>query len=412
MPQNNSMQKHNPSRIVRDDESLILTVTRQGDARVPSRLDPGLVQSLLAEQTSRRWKLLNYHLLREALVSEERPAGAIVTFLPSDPEAEEVQAIGCPIVRVGRLPHPGDAAMPCVIPDFSAAATMAVKYLAGRGFRDLAMIGHRSSDITSIVETGLREVSEEAGCRFHPHHFANFPTHIAGTDRFAQRSAKLMAYLAELPKPVALLAFTSSIASMVSVMCRQAGLGVPEDVAILALDDSAENCQMGPVALSAVDLNAFDLGTAAADVLGRMIAGKPVPEVTRVPPRGIITRRSTDILAVNDPIVARAVRFIWDQLANDLSVDQVADAVETPRYKLERLFRQYLDRGVYEEVRRARLERFCDLLKNTDETIGNLAPLVGYRSVNRLHHAFQKEFNTTPRHYRLDARGETDNGDE
>jgi len=102
--------------------------------------------------------------------------------------------------------------------------------------------------------------------------------------------------------------------------------------------------------------------------------------------------------------VARAIRFIWDRLDQEVSVDDVAEAMRLPRYKLERLFREHYDRGVHAELRRVRLERFAELLRTTDLPVRELAPRVGFKSPKFLHDSFCKQYGTTPRRYRLKAR--------
>lgn len=95
------------------------------------------------------------------------------------------------------------------------------------------------------------------------------------------------------------------------------------------------------------------------------------------------------------------MRFIWDHIDLDLSVDDVALEVDVPRYKLERSFRKHLNRGVKEELQRIRMERLCELLRSTTLPMADLAPKVGFRSVEYLHNAFRKTYGTTPRAYRL-----------
>ena len=125
-----------------------------------------------------------------------------------------------------------------------------------------------------------------------------------------------------------------------------------------------------------------------------------------MPPREVTVRASTDVLATLEPVVARAVRFIWEHLAENLSVDDVADAVSVNRRALERLFRQELDCGVNAELRRRRLEVCCALLRTTDLSVSDLAPKIGFRSKHHLHTSFRAAFGCTPLQFRQRA-GET-----
>jgi len=388
----------------RHSDRIVMVATRTPELHRRESFSDAVVSLLLDEAANRGWRLIDLALSTGVLANDQLPIGAIVSLLPDDAETAQLRAMGCPMVRIGRLEHPGDDSLPCVIPDYTAAGQRAVDYFVQRGFKDIALVSHAESLITPLLETSVAGRAAELDCRYHVHHFTNTPTPDSATARYEQRANALLAFLSKLPRPVALFCANSSIAGMINLMCQSAGMAVPEDVAILSLGDSPTHCQMGPVPLSAIVNDEIDRAHAAIRLLDKQIRGEEVPTRTYIPPRGITTRRSTDILAVDNPTVARTIRYIWDHLDEELCVDGIAKAIDIPRYRLERLFRQHLDRGVFEEVRRARLERFCHLLRTTDDTIGNLSPQVGYKSVKRLHLAFKEIYNQTPRHYRLAAR--------
>jgi len=363
---------------------------------------------VLAEQARLRgWRLLDIGLTGESLAGEPTPAGALVTRLPSDPLVARLRAQGCPVVRVGRLEHPDDASVPAVLPDLTQAGRMAAEHFAERGFRNLALFGHSAMEIVPQIEAGLRERAEALGCTLQRYMLSN-PQGTAtsgkrGDSRQEQRNAAVTAWLNAMPRPLGLLACSDYYAGMINVICQQAGMPVPEDVAVLSLGNHRRICELASVPLSAVDIDSSHTMGVAMEVLGRMMAGEPVDARTFVPPARVVTRRSTDILAVDHPLVARAIRLIWDNLDQDLSVDDVAAGVRTPRYKLERLFRKHFARGIHAELRRVRLERFAELLRTTDQPVRELAPLVGFNSPKFLHDSFCKEYGTTPRQYRLRA---------
>lgn len=106
-------------------------------------------------------------------------------------------------------------------------------------------------------------------------------------------------------------------------------------------------------------------------------------------------------MAVDNPVVSKAMRFMWDHLDQNLSVDDIASAVDIPRRSLERAFHDCLHRGINEELRRKRLERCCELLRDTDIAIVDIAPLVGFASPEYLHLTFKRFIGMTPRAYRL-----------
>ena len=154
--------------------------------------------------------------------------------------------------------------------------------------------------------------------------------------------------------------------------------------------------------LSAVDVGHERLCEVAIRLMQDHVNGKAVPSgATYVPPSGVVIRESTDVLASTDPAVADAIRYMWDHLTADLSVDDVAAAVSTPRRKLERAFHAQIGHGINAELQRRRLERCCELLRTTTFTIADIAPMVGFRSKDYLHTLFRRRFGMTPRAYRL-----------
>lgn len=367
-----------------------------------------LVQVILEEARQRGWRLLDLNLTGGSLSGETAVAGALVTLLPTDPMAHSLRKMGYPLVRLGRLPHPDDAQMPAVLPDYEELGRRAGAYFAQRGFGHLGLVGHVGMEMMQLIGNGLDERAGELGYSVHRHAFDNpgppRPDKEPEAGRYDRRTRELTAWLDTLPKPVGLVACNDWVAGMINIMCQRTGLALPEEVALLSLGNRHGACELAPVPISEIELPRRELGRTAMRLLGELIAGRQIPPRTLVPPGGVITRRSTDILAVDDPTVARTIRFMWDHLDEALSVDDVAAAMKTPRYKLERLFRRYLKRGVNAELRRARLERCRELLRTTDLTVDELAPLVGYGSAKRLHGVFRKQFDQTPRQYRLAER--------
>jgi LacI family transcriptional regulator len=136
-------------------------------------------------------------------------------------------------------------------------------------------------------------------------------------------------------------------------------------------------------------------------MLDHLIAGRPVEQTAvKVPPVGVVTRQSTDVLAASDPKVVAALRFMWNHVAEDLTVDQIAREVGTPRRSLERAFMQDLGRGIYQEFLRRRLDLARDHVLQTDRSIGEIADLLGFNSVTAFGRAFKAAYGASPIQYR------------
>lgn len=139
-----------------------------------------------------------------------------------------------------------------------------------------------------------------------------------------------------------------------------------------------------------------------------MVDGEPIPDSPiLVPPKRVVVRRSTDILAVDNPLVARALRFMWDNISKPLSVDEIAGAVEVSRRRLERAFEQTLGNGISAQLRIKRLRVVRDMLRETDMPVAEVARASGIGTAEHLHRTFRKEYDKTPSQYRKQARLET-----
>jgi LacI family transcriptional regulator len=355
------------------------------------------------------WDLLDLGFTRGTIPPGPEPAGAFVNCLPDDPLAQRLRKMGCPAVRVGSLPHPQDALLPAVLPDMAATGRLAADHFNERGFKQVGLVGFAPLQPEANFYPAFkafRERSSELGIACHVHRLEP-TTKERELDRYERRTREVGHWLADLPKPMGVLTFNDYEAARICTMCQTVGLVVPEQVALLGYGDSELVCELSPVALSSIDPDMEELGRQAAHLLRRLMNGEAAPPgPIMVPPKGVIARRSTEVLAVPDPVVARAMRFMWDHLdQRHLSVDNVAAEVGVSRRSLERAFRAHLGRGISTELRRRRLERCCELLKTTDMPIVDMVPLLGFRSADYLHTVFRREFGTTPRTWRMANRG-------
>lgn len=224
------------------------------------------------------------------------------------------------------------------------------------------------------------------------------------SDVFTRRARQIGEELRNLPKPVGVLSFSDMACADICIWCAMAGLSVPEDVAVLGIGNNQFDCELAAVRLSSMDMNREEQGRRAAILLQDLLSGKEPPEAPiMVPPKGIEVRRSTDILAVADPLVARAIRFMWDHLTAPLNVEDVAGEMGVARRKLERAFGKSLGRGVKEELRRKRLDLARQMLRETDLTVAEIADATCFGADMTLHRAFRSQFGITPRQFRIQA---------
>ena len=208
-------------------------------------------------------------------------------------------------------------------------------------------------------------------------------------------------WLRGLPKPVAVFACYDARGQCVLDACRRAGLAVPEEVAVLGVDNDAVLCALSPPPLSSISLNTQRTGWQAAALLALMMGGGKVPAETQlVPPLGVVTRQSTDVLAVDDPPVARALRYIREHACEGLGVSDVLRHCPMARRTLEARLKALLGRTPRAEIARVQMNRVKELLASTDLALAEIAGRAGFRHPEYLSVVFKRETGVTPGEYR------------
>jgi LacI family transcriptional regulator len=217
-------------------------------------------------------------------------------------------------------------------------------------------------------------------------------------------ATELQQFITALPKPAAVLACNDRLAWMVGLQCKYLKLRVPEDVAIVGVDNDVIMCQLCHPPLSSVATSSVRIGYEAAALLDRMLAGEPPPaQPIIVAPNGVITRQSSDILAIEDPLVVEALTFIRAHACDGANVETVVRELAISRRRLEQRFQQVLGRTPAAEIRRVRVERACRLLANTEVSLGAVAFEAGFADAPRLTKVFRREMGTTPSEFRQRA---------
>ena len=213
-------------------------------------------------------------------------------------------------------------------------------------------------------------------------------------------------WLVALPKPVGVMACNDDRGREVLEACRVAGLRVPEEVAVVGVDNDELLCELADPPLSSVVLNAEAGGYRAAALLDQMMRGRNrKPQRLLVEPMHVVARRSTDIVALDDPEVAAAVHFIQDHATEPIGVSDIVEEVMISRRALELRFQRAIGRTPHAEIRRVRLERATRLLVETDLPITRVAEVSGFGQASYLSQVFSQAFGSTPARYRRRMRG-------
>jgi len=212
--------------------------------------------------------------------------------------------------------------------------------------------------------------------------------------------ASLSKWLRSLPKPVAILACNDIRGQQVINACREASIRVPEEVAVLGVDNDEIICRLCRPTLSSIEPDGEQIGFTAAQSIADLLAGRPVPVRRKVPPRGVIQRNSTDTIGAANLTVVRAARLIRNQPYSEASVEQICEKTGVSRSTLDKLFQTHLGRSVAAEIGRIRLQRSQNLLRHSDIPLAEIAQSCGFSSTTYFCRFFKRETGLTPNVYR------------
>ena len=333
--------------------------------------------------------------VNRVLLEAWRPDGMVIEMnVASDPR---LPGLARAVVDVSVY---SDRGLPSVGVDHERVGAMAGDYLLSNGHRHFAFAGRPEAPFSRLRHAGFARVLGGAG--FGCARYDLQPDHATPdkTQSWAADEA-FDAWLRALPKPVAVLCANDAWGQRMVEVCRQGGIRVPEDVAVLGIGNDEVTCELTCPPLSSVAVPGEQAGFMAAEMIDRMLRGQRVePVYTPLPPIGVVSRQSTDLIAVDDPLLAEAIRFIRGRAAEPITIDQLLRAVPINRRRLERRFVEVLGRTPYQEVLRVHVERAKALLSGTDLSMPQVAEQSGFTTPRMLSQTFSKLTGVTPSAYR------------
>lgn len=309
--------------------------------------------------------------------------------------------LGIPLVDLNDSPpFPG---VPKIRPNNVAIGHQGAEHFMERGFRHFGFCGFSNEDWSCDRRDGFVEALRLAG---HGCEVFDVPYPGVITPGWNASQTKLLAsWLSGLPRPCAIMACVDVRAFQVISATQQAGLHVPEEIALLGVNNDVVRCELSHPSLSSVALNAQQSGYQAAEVLDRMLRGTKITDLDiRVDPIGVVTRLSTDILAVGDKNVTAALSYIREHACQGISVDEVVAHASASRSQLEKKFRRYIGRSPQAEIRRVQLARVKEFLTESDLPLKNIASLTGFEHIEYLSVVFKRMTGESPGQYRKRTR--------
>ncbi len=288
--------------------------------------------------------------------------------------------------------------VPWVETDDQAIAEIAANHLFERGFRHFGYCGVEGFNWSTWRQQNFTERIEATDAVCHVH---NVPSRQQRGFSWSRERQRLRGWLKRLPKPIGILACYDIQAQQLLDACREENLAVPEEVAVVGVDNDELLCNLAMPPLTSVAPDSRRSGYESAALLDRMMAGEQVSDDAHlIKPLGIVTRQSTDVLAISDPDVATAARYIRERACQGINVNDVVRHVPLTRRVLEHRFQELLGRTPHAEIARYRLNRVKQLLTETDLPLAKVAERSGFRHVEYLTVAFKKQTGMPPSKYR------------
>lgn len=319
--------------------------------------------------------------------------------------AKAIVRLRKPVVNVsGVLPN---LKIPRVMADHEQTGRLAAQHFLDRGLRHFGFFGYTEHAFSKGREAGFRREVEQAGFSVSSY-LSDDPLHPEPTG-LCRWDDGLQKWLVGLARPVGVLSSHDIQGVQLSEACHRAGLRVPDDVALLGVDDDDLFCQVARPPLSSVSLPGERIGFEAARMLEGLLSRRKQDAQSRtvlLPSPGVKTRPSSDVLAIEDEDVVTAVRFIRGRSCKSIGVADVIKVVAVSRRSLERRFRAILGRSVGEEICRVRMEKAKELLSGTEMPIAMVATRSGFSEAKHLSIVFRRETGLTPTEYRRRCRAQ------
>ena len=311
--------------------------------------------------------------------------------------AQAVMKTGLPVVDVSAARVVPE--IPWVETDDAAMARLAAEHLLDRGFKHFGFVGSDQFHWSRWREEAFVQATTHAGgtCAI----FRPQPSGRRLRMNLMEEEKQLVAWIQKLPRPVGVMACYDVRGQQLLDVCHRIGVAVPDEMAVVSVDNDEMLCSLSDPPLSSVIPDSYRTGYEAVRMLDRLMSGKsPGKHSLKIAPLGIVTRQSSDVLAVADHHISQAMHFIREHACEGIKVDDVLKAVPLSRRVLEHRFKKLLGYSPHDEILRMQFQRVTELLNNTALPLASIAEHAGFRHAEYLSVAFKKRFGITPSEYR------------
>jgi LacI family transcriptional regulator len=388
---------HNNRRMVPTRSTCISVVTKTAGIR-----HTGLLEGCFSIAIEKGWVVQILDRYEPVLLRDWKPDGLLV-FEPCPWAIDWARHNTRPLISVCM---DGDDGIRVDLDDHEVGKS-AARFLLERGLRSFAGYGIAGHEFSRKRLDGFRAAVLAEGAKYDSQGENWDPEQqsLSGllAERYPHRSqATLGLWLKSLPKPTGIFAACDFWGLELENSCLLNDIRVPEECAILGVDDDPLLCNIAHPPLTSVAIPWQQAGQRAAVLLSQLMTGETPPEhPLRVAPLGVTPRRSTDIFDVDDPDVAAALAVIHAHSGKSLTVGEILRRVPAYQHRLERGFRRLLGRSMLQEIARVHVERAKHLIVTTDLSMAEIANRSGFSNARRLAEAFREHAGMTPTEYRF-----------
>ena len=325
------------------------------------------------------------------------PGDGAFVLITNAEDAELARDLPIPVVNLAG--HLRELKVPSVTVDHRAIGVLAAEHLLERRFQRFGFYGVRGKAYSEQRREGFVETVERAGgtCEV-----LEVDTLEEQPIQWVDQLDELERWLRGLVPPVGVMASTDLRAGMVLDACHRLGLRVPEDVAVIGVDNDPVACEFRAPQLTSVSRNDYQVGHEAARLLDRLVHGGELPAgPLLIPPDGVVGRKSTEVLAIDDPEVAEVVGMIGERLHQPFGVEGVLGGLGISRRRLEQRFRQSLGCSPAVFLAEQRVERAKRLLASREQaSLTDIAAACGFSELRRFREVFRRITGKSPADYR------------
>ena len=359
--------------------------------------DRRLFEGIIKYASQQDWHISPYAFSDRNIPYGWRGDGAITCY--GKVFAEFINSLNVPMVDISVLKTP--RATPKIVTDNREVGGMAAEHFLERGFKNFAYYSWQAIPVNLLRRRYFFDALRIAGVPAKSiYEIRQSPARIMRN--WPSHQDYILKQIEKLPRPLAVFTGQDNLAATLVEICTRHGIHVPEEIAVLGVDNIEILCDCQIVPLSSIDTRLSALGYAAAERLHQLIDGKieNTAEDILVHPGSIICRRSTDVLAIPHAAVARAVRFIKDNISAPVTLEDIAAHAGMSKRGIEKAFINHLGRTPAAELLRCRLDLAKKMLADGNAKIEYIARCCGYSNSSNLSHALRRDTGLSPREYR------------